>query len=287
MKYIVNMRNIEGDDRKWFRQQKESAMTTDLLNDATAFFGFINGFGVVRGAVELALLFGLWRGLARTGFDLRTRRMTWLAVAVPLLAWWGGIWRLAVAGVFDSPAPALIPLAIAVPLAIGSFLLMRSQRIAAVLDATPPSWLVALQVYRIVGATFLVQWSLGHLPGAFALPAGIGDMLTGAFAIPAALRLSTGTRSGRTAAVTWNLFGILDLVVAVTLGGLSRLGLLHGLGVATVSLSYPLIMIPVFTVPQSLILHGLSLWQLRRAARRESLSGGSMPSDVGAALSMA
>jgi len=262
-------------------------MTTDLLNDTAAFFGFINNFGLVRAAVELVLLVGLWRGLERTGFDRRTKRTTWLAVAIPLLAWWGGVWRLAVAGVFDSRALPLIPLSIIVPLAIGSFLLMRSQRIAALLDATPPTWLVGLQVYRIVGATFLVQWSLGHLPGAFALPAGIGDMLTGALALPAAFLLASGTRSGRTAAVAWNLLGILDLVVAVTLGGLSRSGLLHGLGVATASLSYPLIMIPVFTVPQSLLLHGLSLWQLRRAARRESRSGGSVQADAHAALSIA
>jgi hypothetical protein len=263
------------------------AMTSDLLNDAAAFFGFINGFGLVRAAVELVLLFGLWRGLERTRFDQWTRRMTWLAVAIPLLVWWGGVWRLAVAGVFDSQTLALIPLAIIVPLAVGLFLLMRSQRIAAVLDATPPTWLVALQVYRIVGATFLVQWSLGHLPGAFALPAGIGDMLTGALALPAAFQLASGTRSGRRAAVAWNLLGILDLVVAVTLGGLSRSGLLHGFGVATASLSYPLVMISVFTVPQSLILHGLSLWQLRRAARRESLTGASAQSDAQVALSVA
>lgn len=262
-------------------------MTTDLLGYAAAFFGFINNLGLVRAAVEVTLLVGLWLGLQRTGFDNRTKLVTWTAVAVPLLVWWGAVWRLAIAGIFDSPIPALIPLAIVLPLAIGSFLLMRSQRIAALLDATPPTWLVGLQVYRVVGATFLVQWALGHLPGAFALPAGIGDMLTGALALPAAYLVSSGTRKGRAAAVAWNLLGILDLVVAVTLGGLSRSGLLHGLGVGTASLSYPLIMIPVFTVPQSLILHGLSLWQIRRAARRASLSGGSAQGDTNAALCLA
>jgi hypothetical protein len=36
--------------------------------------------------------------------------------------------------------------------------------------------------------------------------------------------------------------------------------------------TYPLVMIPAFAVPLSLILHGLSLWQLRRTARRSAVT---------------
>ena len=32
--------------------------------------------------------------------------------------------------------------------------------------------------------------------------------------------------------------------------------------------TYPLVMIPAFAVPLSLVLHGLSLWQLHRTTRR-------------------
>jgi hypothetical protein len=31
--------------------------------------------------------------------------------------------------------------------------------------------------------------------------------------------------------------------------------------------TYPLVMIPAFAVPLALILHGLSIWQLRRSGR--------------------
>ncbi|HEX9237982.1 MAG TPA: hypothetical protein VF866_04395 [Xanthobacteraceae bacterium] len=34
--------------------------------------------------------------------------------------------------------------------------------------------------------------------------------------------------------------------------------------------SYPTVMTPAFAVPLSLILHGLSLWQLRRRSRTQS-----------------
>jgi hypothetical protein len=35
--------------------------------------------------------------------------------------------------------------------------------------------------------------------------------------------------------------------------------------------TYPTVMIPAFGVPSSIILHGLSLWQLRRRARQTAL----------------
>jgi hypothetical protein len=46
----------------------------------------------------------------------------------------------------------------------------------------PATWLVALQVYRVLGAVLLVNWARGAAPGIFALPAGIGDVITGLLA---------------------------------------------------------------------------------------------------------
>src|SRR3954447_4870666 len=45
------------------------------------------------------------------------------------------------------PIP-LVPLALFVPLIIGLPLLLRSRRIGEVLDAMPPTWLIALQIFR-------------------------------------------------------------------------------------------------------------------------------------------
>ena len=36
--------------------------------------------------------------------------------------------------------------------------------------------------------------------------------------------------------------------------------------------AYPTVMIPAFGVPTSIILHGLSLWQLRRTSRTEMVT---------------
>ena len=116
-----------------------------------------------------------------------------------------------------SPLPVL-PLAIFLPVIIGAPLLLLSKRVGQVLDAMPASWLVALQLYRVFGSWALAAWLRGALPGVFALPAGIGDVLTGLFAVPAAIAVATGTAQGRRAAMIWNIFGLADFAVAITLG---------------------------------------------------------------------
>lgn len=232
-----------------------------------AFYAVV--IAIVRPAIVVALLVGLWVALTRTALPQRTRATTGLAVAIPLALWLAVIWATAASGVFEvgrSRLP-LLPLAVILPPVIGLAFLMRSDRIAAATDAATPSWLVGLQVYRVLGANFLVLWSYGAIPGVFALPAGIGDALVGLTALPAALYLASGAVRGRAVAVAWNLLGIADLVTAVTLGTLSSPGPFQQLAFDHPNLlasTYPTVMTPTFAVPLSLMLHGWSLWQLRR-----------------------
>ena len=233
------------------------------LDNLAAFFRFLSDTGLVRILIMAAVLFGLWRGLDRASLAPSQRVGAWLAVAIPLIAWSVLIWQLALHGLIQGRPGALplLPVAIFAPLVIGLPLIVRSQRIAAALDALPASWLVGLQVYRVFGGAFLVQLALGRLSAAFALPAGIGDVLVGVLALPVAFYLNREPRRGRVVAVAWNLLGILDLAVAITMGYLTSTG---RLGAAPRPLVYPLVMIPAFAVPLSLILHGVSLWQLKR-----------------------
>lgn len=245
-------------------------MSTLVLDGLAAFFDFFGTYGIVRAIIVMAVLGGLWLGLRRAGLDDRARTATWLAVALPLMLWMAAVWQLAAAGAFQARPGAvpLIPFAIVVPVAAGLVLLTRSTRVAAALDAIPPAWLVGLQVYRVFGAAFLVQWGLGRLSGTFALPAGCGDVLVGLLALPAAYALQAGVPRARSIAVAWNVLGILDLVLAIALGLLGQTGRLPGAAQPPAPLSYPLVMIPAFAVPLSLILHGVSLWQLRRLGRQ-------------------
>jgi hypothetical protein len=228
---------------------------------------------VLRLGIHLAVLTGLWLGLSRTEFSASKRIIIWLGVAVPFTLWLAVVWNLAVNGVFQ-PVPGVaslpkLPIAIFAPVIIGLFVLLRSKSIAALLDATPASWLVALQVYRIFGGIFLVNWVNGTVAGAFAWPAGIGDMLTGIMALPVALRLASGAENGRSAAIAWNIFGLFDFAVAITMGTLSAPGPLQifGLDIPASLVAYPIVLIPAFAVPSSILLHALSIRQLRRIGR--------------------
>jgi hypothetical protein len=116
--------------------------------------------------------------------------------------------------------------------------------------------LVALQVWRVGGLFFLVEWARGHLPGGFALPAGIGDILVGLTA-PLVVAL-LARHQGERAFAWWNGLGLLDLVVAVGAGVLHAsgpLGLLAGAVPSDMVARYPLSLVPTFLVPLAVILH--------------------------------
>jgi hypothetical protein len=156
---------------------------------------------VTRLLIHGIILVGLWLGLSRTDFTRGTRVRLWLAIAVPFTLWLALVWRLAVDGFFRAipgviRVPPPLPVAIFLPVVVGLVLLMRSNRIAALLDAMPLSWLMGLQLYRILGGIFLVNWAQGAIPGVFALPAGIGDTMVGLLALPAAWWASSGTPPG-------------------------------------------------------------------------------------------
>lgn len=215
---------------------------------------------------------GLWLGLEHTSLTSAQRRATWLAIMIPYTLWFAVAWSAAINGVFHpdaTPLPAL-PSAIVMPVIIGAPLLLFSQRIGQVLDEIPASWLVALQLYRVFGSWALGAWLGGTLPGVFALPAGIGDVLTGLFALPVAIKVASGTAEGRRAAVLWNIFGLADFAVAITMGIITSPGPLQLIVPDVQSIgagAYPGVLTPAFVVPSSILLHALSLRQLRRRRR--------------------
>jgi hypothetical protein len=212
---------------------------------------------------------GLWLGLESTDLTRGQRRTTWLAVMIPDTLWFAVAWSAAINGVFRagvSPLP-LLPLAIFLPVMIGAPLLLLSNRVGQVLDAMPATWLVALQLYRVFGSWALAAWLHGALPGVFALPAGIGDVLTGLFAVPAAIAVASGTDQGRRAAIAWNIFGLADFAVAITLGMITSPGRFQLIVPSVPSIgagAYPDVLTPAFVVPSSILLHALSLRQLIR-----------------------
>jgi hypothetical protein len=71
----------------------------------------------------------------------------------------------------------------------------------------------------------------------------------------------------------WNLVGILDLAIAVTVGFLSSPGPFHVLAIKAPNeliTAFPLVLVPIFAVPLSIALHFATLKRLRSI--RETIS---------------
>jgi hypothetical protein len=127
------------------------------------------------------------------------------------------------------------------------------------------------KAWRWAGFGFLALYAHGVLPALFAFPAGLGDMAVGITApwIVLGLIREPNFASGKRFAI-WNIMGIVDLVVAVSLGTVCS-GFIPGLtgNVTTSSMAQlPLVLIPVFLVPFFIMLHFTALAQARETLTR-------------------
>jgi len=123
-----------------------------------------------------------------------------------------------------------------------------------------------MQAWRFAGLGFLFLHAYKVLPGLFALPAGLGDMAVGLAAPWMILGLARHPDFAASAAfVRWNWLGILDLVIALGLGG-SMATLAPGAISTAPMATLPLLLVPAFLVPLFLMLHATALMQSRRMA---------------------
>lgn len=120
------------------------------------------------------------------------------------------------------------------------------------------SLLIAVHIWRIGGIFFIWGMTQGLLDPAFAIPAGVGDILIGLTAIPFAIFLWKGYSWSKYALVVWSVLGIADLVNAVTLGVITN----PDFRTSTMA-TFPWILVPTVAVPTALALHGIVLYRLR------------------------
>jgi hypothetical protein len=123
-----------------------------------------------------------------------------------------------------------------------------------------PRILTSAQAWRVVGFTFVLLEAHGILPAIFALPAGYGDMAIGMTASFVAWRFADPHH--RNAFMLWQVLGIADLVIAVSLG--TTAALISPNGPSTVAMTMlPLSLIPTFLVPLFVMLHIICIAQAR------------------------
>jgi hypothetical protein len=235
--------------------------------------GYLSAFESASRPLVAVISLGLiWLGATRMRARAWSRYTTAVALSVALITWLALAEYLGSANTYFATTETAVPtllFGLLTPLIVAAVGLSLSSSFASLVSAIPLPWLVAAQIYRVGGGIFLVLWADGRLPWQFALPAGIGDVATGGSAIVVAVLLAQQAVGARRAAYAWSLFGIADLVIAVTMGALTSPGLPHLLAFDAPNLlitSYPLVMVPTFAVPLGLILHGLVLWRLWREA---------------------
>jgi hypothetical protein len=209
-------------------------------------------------------------------------RAATLVTAVVLAVWLALVVVLGTRGAFVRPPGALpLPIFVGVTAPIVAFIALYwiSRAFRDFVLAIDLRLATAIQAWRFAGFAFLALFSYGVLPGAFAWPAGVGDMAIGLSAPWVALALiHRPSFLGSRLFAAWNLFGILDLVVAVSAGTLSALLAAGVPGEVTTGpmAQLPLVLVPAYLVPLFVMLHLAALLQARRArppARQERPSG--------------
>lgn len=228
-------------------------------------------------AIITVLLFGLARALRRASWQTKERATVLWSAFLVLVGWLLVAIATSLARFYapQSGAPT-IQYGVLGPIVIGVLLFRSWPLLRRALDAVPQEWIVRVQFYRVLGVIFLILYAGRLLPGIFALPAGLGDTLVGILAPFVAVFYARSPEAAARRVRLWNLLGITDLVIAVTLGFLTSPSPLQIAAFDRPSgliATFPLAVIPVFAVPLSILLHFASLHKLRQAEQRSNSIG--------------
>ncbi len=221
--------------------------------------------------VIATLVLGLNRALHQAAWPERDQAKALWSVAALLIGWFVVAAATSVAG-FYRPAsgPPTIQYALLTPIVVGVLAFLTWPLLRRIVASVPSTWLIGVQFYRVLGVIFVVLYARRHLPGVFALPAGLGDTLVGILASFVAVSFARSPEASANRVRLWNLLGIADLTIAVTLGFLTSPSPLQMFAFDRPSgliALFPLSLIPVFAVPLSILLHFASLQKLRQQQR--------------------
>jgi hypothetical protein len=211
--------------------------------------------------------------LPHSGSEPQGRGGIRLGIMITLTVWFLLVVSLGAAGAFVA-APGKPPLAIALGVAAPLMLFFASLRLSPSFRKFVLSLdlrlIAGIQAWRWAGLGFLSLYAHNVLPAVFALPAGLGDMAIGVTApwIILALVRQPGFAASGTF-IRWNILGILDLIIAVSIGTVSSALATGAAGeISTAPMAtLPLLLIPAFLVPLFLMLHTAALMQSRQLIR--------------------
>ncbi len=204
-----------------------SIMVTPIYSFATYVF---SGASVMKGLV-ISAAFWLWGGV-----------MFWVCLAQILE-------RMGLLG------NAIVPLAWILP-----SLLLYLNRDWFLSDRLSQKWLVGLQIFRVIGGVLLIEMMRGHIPGIFAYPAGLGDILAGLLALYFIVVYRNHTGLPKVAIFIVLIVGVSDFVSAFffVFTSSETPGQLFFPETKSLLINFPTGMIPLFLVPYAIFFHTLS-----------------------------
>ncbi len=157
----------------------------------------------------------------------------------------------------------LVPIGFFIPVLIGYWLMKNSVTVQKILDNLSQEWLILIQTYRFGGIVFLFLLAQGQLPAMFAIPSGVGDVIIGLSAPIVAFFYWKKKSFSKKLAITWNIVGIVDLIIAIGTGVILVFPPSFQINAATptteIMTQFPLVLVPAFAVPLGLLLHVFSL----------------------------
>ena len=230
--------------------------------------------GAIFGAALYTTVVGVLAGLASlrpaTRIAVFAAAAMWLAVVVAAAA----VFRDLAPGALGHIPPSLLPFGALLLLLHGGWLL--APQIRSALLSVPLPALIGVHAGRLGGVLFLVLYADGRLSAPFGPAAGIGDIVTGALALLFAAMLALRFDISRSWLRLWNAFGVLDLVVAVTLGLLSAPGIpfrvfFDAPGTQAMT-TLPWLFAPAMLVPIYFLVHVAIAAKLKTAAEASRLA---------------
>lgn len=187
------------------------------------------------------------------------------------MGWIIGFWFLAafIGGMMDifyqpGKPPVTLGIFLLVPILGFTLAYTTSPRMRHALDSIP-LWLITIaHIWRFVGLGFVIGAMMHKLPPQFGYPEGLGDIVAAIFCVPLAQALRKNIRSSRLRAafLAWNVYGLIDLLSAISIGILyspSSFGVLRTNISTKLMTTFPMNMIPAFFVPLFILFHLYSL----------------------------
>ncbi|MEO1290124.1 MAG: hypothetical protein AAFV93_20420, partial [Chloroflexota bacterium] len=159
--------------------------------------------------------------------------------------------------------PPPMAIAMTIPVMIGLWMLFRVETFQRIMMRLPLYGIIGIQMYRVLGAVFLLAWFNDEMASALSLTTGIMDVTVGLLAaFILAFRINN-----RALLIGWNILGLADFAYSVTLSLFAAPTVIQVIDLHGVELlaQQPLSLISLWAVPLSILLHSVALYQLTQS----------------------